>query len=96
LAPEIREWEPVPAFDGGADGLDYYRRIASGAQNYLTAAGHLLLEIGHDMGEAVTRILTEVGGYETPMTVRDYAGKDRVLATRKTTGPQNGKDSGRG
>jgi release factor glutamine methyltransferase len=96
LAPEIREWEPILALDGGTDGLDYYRRIASGAQSYLTAAGDLLLEIGDDMGEAVTRIFAHEAGYELPSILRDYTGKDRVLATRKATGPQSVKGPGRG
>ena len=95
LALEIREWEPISALDGGEDGLDYYRRIASDCGRYLAAAGQILLEIGDGMGEAVRRIFIRAG-YEMPMIIRDYAGKERVLAIRKITGPQSVKGSGRG
>jgi release factor glutamine methyltransferase len=88
LAPEIREWEPIAALDGGADGLAYYRRIATDCESYLTTGGHVPLEIGDTMGEAVARIFARAGGYETPVILRDYAGKERVIATRKRLCPE--------
>ncbi|MEW6715365.1 MAG: peptide chain release factor N(5)-glutamine methyltransferase, partial [Nitrospirota bacterium] len=46
LQPEIREWEPKTALDGGEDGLDFYRRIIPSARGYLKDRGILMLEIG--------------------------------------------------
>ena len=97
LAPEIRAWEPIAALDGGADGLDYYRRIATECESYLTAAGRLLLEIGDGMGEAVARIFANADVYEPPVILRDYAGKERVIAIGKLpNGKSAVKGSGRG
>ncbi len=83
LEPEIREWEPMAALDGGRDGLDIYRRIASQCRSYLAATGQVLLEIADAMGEAAAQIFANAGGFETAALLRDYAGKDRVIATRK-------------
>jgi release factor glutamine methyltransferase len=88
LAPEIREWEPIAALDGGADGLDTLRRIVKEGHRYLAAEGHLLLEIGDGMGAAVAQIVADASAYQTSAILRDYAGKDRVIATRKRSGPQ--------
>jgi release factor glutamine methyltransferase len=85
LEPEIREWEPIAALDGGRDGLDIYRLIAGQCRSYLTATGHVLLEIADAMGEAAAQIFANAGGFETARLLRDYAGKDRVMATRKVS-----------
>ncbi len=83
LEAEIREWEPMVALDGGQDGLEFYRRIATQCSDYLTARGEVLLEIGDRMGEAVAQLFANAGGFEAPALWRDYAGKDRVIVTRK-------------
>jgi len=49
--------EPLMALDGGADGLDFYRRIADEAPRHLLPGGRLMLEIGYDQGEAVPALL---------------------------------------
>ena len=54
LAPEVSRWEPRVALDGGADGLDFYRRIAAAAPDYLAEQGALALEIGADMASEVS------------------------------------------
>ncbi len=84
LDPEVRDWEPIAALDGGRDGLDLYRRIATQCGDYLTATGEVLLEIADAMGEAAAQIFANTGGFEAAALWRDYAGKDRVIATRKT------------
>jgi release factor glutamine methyltransferase len=83
LAPEIRDWEPCAALDGGADGLDYYRKIVGAAPAYLTEAGTLLMEIGSDLAEAVTDIFARTGCYASASVHRDYAGRSRAVAAAK-------------
>ena len=83
LAPEIREWEPTIALDGGVDGADTYRRIIGEGHRYLTPAGSTVLEIGADMGRDVVDLFSRSGCYGPPALYQDYAGKDRVIAATK-------------
>jgi release factor glutamine methyltransferase len=46
LAADVREHEPAIALDGGADGLDVYRRMLAGAPSYLRTPGSLYCECG--------------------------------------------------
>ena len=52
LAPEVGQWEPRTALDGGLDGLDYYRRIVGQGIRHLLPGGALIMEIGAAMGRA--------------------------------------------
>ena len=83
LAPEIREWEPTVALDGGPDGLDSYRRIIEEGHSYLTTGGSIVLEIGADMASAVADLFARSGCYGPVSVYQDYAGKDRVIAAMK-------------
>jgi release factor glutamine methyltransferase len=83
LAPEIREWEPLTALDGGADGLGYYRRIIDEARNYLSVGGQVLVEIGADTAEAISELFQRAENYDTAFVYQDCAGKDRVIAAAK-------------
>ncbi|HXV83019.1 MAG TPA: peptide chain release factor N(5)-glutamine methyltransferase [Candidatus Binatia bacterium] len=83
LAPEISEWEPMTALDGGADGIEAYRRIIGEGHEYLAPAGAIVLEIGSDMVPAVTELFNRSGCYGPPSVYQDYAGKDRVIAAVK-------------
>ena len=78
LMPEVRDHEPRTALDGGADGLDFYRRIADGASDHLVNYGRIFLEIGYDQAEAVSQILAGAGFSDIDV-VRDYGGNDRVV-----------------
>jgi release factor glutamine methyltransferase len=83
LEPEIREWEPITALDGGADGLFYYRRIVAAAGDYLKTGGTILLELGDGMGQSVARLFADVGGFEPAQVYSDYAGKERVITSAR-------------
>ncbi len=78
LMPEVSEYEPVTALDGGADGLDLYRRIAKGAGGYLYSGGWLLCEIGCDQAAEVTAIC-EAAGFKDISVIKDLGGLDRVV-----------------
>jgi release factor glutamine methyltransferase len=83
LPADVRDWEPVIALDGGENGLDCYRRFAAEAARYLAAGGYVLLEIGADMAEEVSRLFTETDRYAAPAIYQDYTRQDRVFVTRK-------------
>ncbi len=83
LPRDVRDFEPRIALDGGADGLDFYRRIIPGALRYLSDGGFLVLEIGAEMGLEVARLFVQADGYASPRRYRDYAGRDRVVRARK-------------
>ena len=77
LMPEVREYEPLMALDGGEDGLDFYRRIIEGAPGYLSGGGMLFLEIGSDQGCQMKEMLIQAGYHEVEV-IKDLAGLDRV------------------
>jgi release factor glutamine methyltransferase len=83
LSSEVREWEPRLALDGGADGLDFYRRIISEAPLYLANGGFLALEMGADMARDLLGLIGQVGAYSETCIYQDYAGQDRVVVARK-------------
>ena len=78
LSTEVRDHDPRIALDGGEDGLDFYRRIITGAAEHLQKGGDLLLEIGYDQAEDVTKIM-EANGFIEVQTVKDFGGNDRVV-----------------
>jgi release factor glutamine methyltransferase len=82
LEPEVSRWEPRGALDGGIDGLDYYRRIAADASDYLSPGGTVALEIGADMGSSVTALFSSAGAVNAQI-FQDYSGKDRVVVARQ-------------
>jgi release factor glutamine methyltransferase len=73
LQPEVA-WEPALALCGGADGLDFYRRIAAAYKPRLAAGGTLLMEVG--MGQAQTVGAMFDGAVQV---IKDVAGIDRVV-----------------
>lgn len=81
LMPEVRDYEPVIALDGSADGLQFYRRIAANAKKFLKPGGWVLCEIGFDQGRTVPEIF-EKEGYKEITVKKDLAGLPRVVTAR--------------
>jgi len=79
LEPDIREFEPRLALDGGADGLDLVRAIVAGAPARLEPGGVLALEIQYDQA-ARTRELFEAAGFADLAVRRDCGGRERVVS----------------
>lgn len=78
LMPEVREYEPMLALDGGEDGLDCYRKIIRQAPKHLNIKGWLMFEIGYNQGEAVSQLMREAG-FKDVQVKKDYASLDRVV-----------------
>lgn len=78
LMPEVKEYEPMLALDGGENGLNFYNMIIEQAPQYLNGNGWLLFEIGYNQGDAVSMKMTECG-FRDVKVKKDYAGLDRVV-----------------
>lgn len=83
LQPEIRQFEPMRALDGGRDGLDCLKNILNDAHYYLVPGGTLLLEMGFDQKTGLQNILTYYPQYQSIEFIRDLAGHDRVAIIKK-------------
>ena len=79
LAPEVREYEPRTALDGGHRGTEILHRILHDAARFLLPEGALVLEIGEDQAEAMAHAAEETGHYRRSRVLEDYAGKPRVF-----------------
>lgn len=81
LQPEVREYEPRAALDGGADGLDFYRIIVPAALEHLNPGGWLMVELGIGQDEAVHGMFRQAG-FGDCFTAKDPNGIDRVVGGR--------------
>ena len=75
LQAEVKR-EPALALDGGADGLDFYRRIARDYAAHLNPGGALLMEVGAGQAEDVAAMFPNAG------RIKDICGIERVVTVR--------------
>jgi len=78
LSPEVRDWEPRHALDGGVDGLQVIRALVDQLGARLRAGGQVLLEVGAGQAAAVAELL-RASGLERVTVWRDLAGIERVV-----------------
>ncbi|HEY3308173.1 MAG TPA: peptide chain release factor N(5)-glutamine methyltransferase [Desulfuromonadaceae bacterium] len=83
LEPEVRDFEPRNALDGGPDGLDIYRLLIPQALLHLNQAGWLLVEVGIGQAAAVAEIFRSAG-YCEPIKAADPGGIERVVGAKKS------------
>ncbi len=76
LAPNVRDFEPRLALDGGAEGLDFYDRYLADALNILKPGGAVFFEIGEGQGDSLRKLMTGYG-FEGIRIEKDYSGHDR-------------------
>ncbi len=79
LAPDVVDYEPLAALDGGADGLLHIRRLLARAGDWLLPGGVVLLEIGADQGQQVMRLVPQHCPGAKVELFQDYAGLDRLV-----------------
>ncbi len=85
LQPEISQFEPPTALDGGTAGLKFFDKILEGAHLWLKPGGRLLMEIGSDQGPAVKTMLMREENFSRVNLHQDYSGRDRAVSARKRT-----------
>jgi release factor glutamine methyltransferase len=84
LAPEVRDFEPRAALDGGADGLSFYRAIAAAAPALLAPGGVLIVELGAGQADAVAALFAAAG--LAPARLRtDLGAVPRALCAAKAS-----------
>jgi len=81
LQQEVMQ-EPRMALDGGADGLDFYRRIANGALSHLSPAGMIAVEVGISEAQDVASLFTNAGLHDVQI-IKDLYGVERIVSARR-------------
>jgi release factor glutamine methyltransferase len=81
LQPEVRDFDPRGALDGGADGLDFYRRISTEAKPFLKPDGKIMLEFGDGQADAIKKIF-ENEKWIVEAVKDDYSQRARFLTAK--------------
>jgi release factor glutamine methyltransferase len=82
LQPEVRDFDPTPALDGGPDGLDFYRRIARETPAFLKLHGKLMLEFGDGQADALRKMFSQEK-WIVDEIMADYSSRPRILIARR-------------
>jgi len=81
LQPEVRDFDPHGALDGGADGLDFYRLFAAKAESFLKPDGKIMLEFGDGQAGAIRKIF-ENEKQVVEAVKDDYSQRARILIAK--------------
>ncbi len=81
LDPEVRDYDPRLALDGGTSGLDGYRAVIADAQRILAPGGILVVELGAGQADSVAALMDE-GGIAAEAPRADLSGHFRALLGR--------------
>jgi len=77
LDVSVRDYEPITALDGGADGMDFYRLILNRFADNVKSGGLIIFEIGYDQADEIKKICGEA-----TEIYKDYGGNDRVAVIK--------------
>jgi release factor glutamine methyltransferase len=82
LSPEVSQFEPHLALDGGEDGLFWYREFLQQGPRLLRPGGLLIVEIGYDQQSTLTRLIKETEAWNLVEFCQDLQGHSRVLVAQ--------------
>ena len=82
LDPEVRDFDPRLALDGGTDGLDFYRRLAAEAKPFLKPDGKIMVEFGDGQADDIKKIF-EGEKWIVEAVKEDYSQRARILIARR-------------
>lgn len=83
LDAEVSEFDPLMALDGGADGLDFYRLLATESARFLKSDGCVALEFGDGQAAAIQRIF-EQENWQITEIHKDLSGRERMLTVTRS------------
>ena len=83
LQPEVKDYDPLSALDGGKSGFDSYERIAQTASRLLRQDGYILLEAGFGQARRIANIYM-THGFKLIKVVNDLAGIARCVILQKS------------
>ena len=86
LQPEVRDYDPHQALDGGVDGLDYGRRLAAESPPFLKPQGRLMLEFGDGQAERLRQVFQEQK-WIVEAIAEDYTHQPRIMVARRLASP---------
>jgi release factor glutamine methyltransferase len=89
--PDLANFEPLLALDGGSDGLEKIHQLCRRVTDKLRPDGCLLLEIGQGRGKGVTTCLRSLFPSAKIEVAPDLSGIDRVVSLRLTHNPLGAK-----
>ncbi|HSY10387.1 MAG TPA: HemK/PrmC family methyltransferase, partial [Candidatus Dormibacteraeota bacterium] len=82
LQPEVRDFDPHTALDGGMDGLDFYRKLAAEVKPFLKSDGKIMLEFGDGQADTISKIF-ENEKWIVEAVKEDYSQRARILIARQ-------------
>lgn len=83
LQAEVRDFDPRGALDGGADGLDFYRRLAAEAAAHLKPAGKIMVEFGDGQADEIKKIFA-AQMWIVEAVRDDYSQRQRILIAQRS------------
>jgi release factor glutamine methyltransferase len=84
LQPEVRDFDPRGALDGGADGLDFYRKLAMESKPFLKPGGKIMLEFGDGQADAIRKIF-EAEKWIVEAVREEYSQRERFLIAKSSS-----------
>ncbi len=81
LQPEVRDFDPRAALDGGEEGLDFYRMFSVQAKPFLKPDGKIMLEFGDGQSGAI-REMFETEKWVVEAVKEDYSHRARILIVK--------------
>ena len=80
LEPEVKDFDPMLALDGGKDGLVFYRRLSEVLDKTLKKGGWFFFEIGYNQAEAVKELFSDE--YTDIEVIKDLDNIERVISAK--------------
>jgi release factor glutamine methyltransferase len=83
LPPEVKDYEPRLALDGGEDGMAYIARLVTEGAGFLVPKGWILVEMDPDQTSRAMELMEQSGTYQSLRRVKDYSHRHRVVMAQK-------------